>query len=247
MPTELPASEMPPKVLVVDDDERVLALHARILARDGFEVETARNGETAIAALHERTFDVVLSDVEMPGMSGIHLIDEVRRHDIDVPIIVITGAPTMETAIQALDRGALRYLTKPAGADDLLKAVRDAVRLHRIATAKRQALALAGRNGIFAGDLAGLTVSFERALTSVALVFQPIVSCSTRRVVAYEALMRSHEPGLPGPHAILDAAERLDRVHDLGRRLRYLCTQAILAIPEPARLFINIHPPRAAR
>lgn len=230
-----------PRVLIVDDDEQVLRLHARVLSKDGFEVEAAANGEAAMAALRHTPFDVILSDIDMPGMSGIRLLEQVRSLDVDVPVVLITGAPSLETAVQALDRGALRYLSKPTDIPNLLKVTRDAVRLHRIARAKRQALALVDRAGWFAGDQAGLKVTFERALASMRMAFQPIVSWSARTVVAYEALLRSSEADLPTPGAMLDAAERLGRVHELGRRVRHLVIESMAGLPDGADLFLNIH------
>lgn len=230
-----------PRVLIVDDDEQVLRLHAGVLSKGGFHVEAAANGEAAMVALQRTPFDVILSDIDMPGMSGIRLLERVRSFDVDVPVILITGAPSLETAVQALERGALRYLAKPTDVSTLLKVAHDAVRLHRIARAKRQALALVDVDGHFAGDLAAVKVTFERALASMRMAFQPIVSWSARRVVAYEALLRSSEPALPTPDAVLDAAERLGRVHELGRRVRQLATQSLVDLPEGLDLFLNIH------
>jgi len=232
----------PPRVLVVDDDEGVLRVHERALSSAGFEVVAAASGEAALSALHGTSFDVILSDIDMPGMNGIRLLERVRAHDVDVPVVMITGAPSMTTAIQALERGALRYLEKPTGLATLVKVTRDAVRLHRIAIAKRQALAVVSGATRFAGDQAGLTVSLDRALATMHVVYQPIVSCASRTVVAYEALLRSNEPSLPGPAAVLDAAERLSRVHDVGRRVRDLAIPVIKGLPPGVRLFLNLHP-----
>jgi EAL domain-containing protein (putative c-di-GMP-specific phosphodiesterase class I) len=231
----------PPSVLIVDDDEQVLNVHARGLRRSGFDVTTAASGQAALVMLKAQTFDVILSDIDMPGMTGIQLLARVRAHDMDVPVILITGVPSLETAVQALDRGALRYLSKPTSVVDLAAAVSEAVRLHRLAVAKRQALALTNGAARFSGDQAGLTVSFERALSSLAVWYQPIVSWPQRTVVAYEALMRSAEPSLPTPVAMLDAAERLGRVHELGRVIRALAIQPLTLQPD-MRLFLNIHP-----
>lgn len=226
----------------MDDDEQVLRVHQRMLVRAGFEVETAVSGEAAMAALHRTWFDVIVSDIDMPGMDGIRLLERVRAQDMDVPVILITGAPSMETAVQALDHGALRYLSKPIAFETLVRVTRDAVRLHRLAIAKRQALAIVNGPGAFSGDLAALAVSFERALAGVRIAYQPIIAWATRTVVGYEALLRSAELSLPNPGAVLDAAERLDRVHDLGRHLRALAVASIDRVPDGAALFLNLHP-----
>jgi EAL domain-containing protein (putative c-di-GMP-specific phosphodiesterase class I) len=231
-----------PRMLIVDDDEAMLRGHARALGGKGFRIETAMNGHEAVKSLKENSFDVILSDIDMPGMNGLQLLDEVRAHDLDVPVIMVTGSPSVETAIAAMEHGALRYLVKPVELQVLVKVAHDAVRLHRIAKAKRQALDLAGGVDRFVGDRAGLAASFDRALETLYMAYQPIVSWSKRTVYAYEALLRSREPSLPHPGAMLDAAERLGRVHELGRRIRTKAVEPLSKIPADVVLFLNLHP-----
>ncbi|HMI92830.1 MAG TPA: EAL domain-containing protein [Polyangiales bacterium] len=228
--------------LVVDDEEAIGRAHARALAAVGFQVSTATSGQAAIEALALQTFDVILSDIDMPGMSGIALLERVRQHDGDVPVIMITGQPSLETAVAAIEYGALRYLTKPINLKDLTKVAEDAVRLYRLAKAKRQALELAGGPDRFIGDRAGLVASFERALASLYIAYQPIVSWSARKIFGYEALLRSREPALPHPGAMLDAAERLGRIHELGARIRSKAIEPLERMEADAFLFINLHP-----
>jgi DNA-binding NtrC family response regulator len=156
-----------PRVLVVDDEESILRIHTRALIKHGYRVETALDGNAAMAALAQGPVDVILSDIDMPGMTGIQLLERVRAHDLDVPVVIITGTPSTATAMSAMEHGALRYLVKPVDLTSLLKLVDDAVRLHRIATAKRQALELAGGMDRFIGDRAGLASSFSRAMESL--------------------------------------------------------------------------------
>jgi len=231
-----------PRALVVEDDERILRAHARILTNAGYAVETALDGLAAVQAFGRASFDVILSDIDMPGMDGMQLLERVRAHDLDVPVIVITGNPSVETAIRAIEQGALRYLVKPVDAQVLVNVANDAVRLHRIAKAKRQALDLAGGVDRFVGDRAGLAAGFDRAMESLHVAYQPIVSWSTKTLYAYEALLRSREPTLPYPVAMLDAAERLGRVHELGRVIRRRAIEPAVPLVEGALLFLNLHP-----
>lgn len=229
-----------PRALVVDDDEHVLRVHARVLTRGGYDVETAPDGQAAEQALQREHFDVILSDIDMGAMNGLELLERVRTYDLDVPVVLITGSPSIETAVKAIEQGALRYLVKPVDMQTLTKVANDAVRLHRIAKAKRKALDLAGGVDRLVGDHAGLVASFGRALTNLYVAYQPIVSWNRRTVFAYEALLRSREPMLPHASAILDAAERLERVHELGRTIRQ---RAIAPIERATgHLFINLHP-----
>ncbi|MGH7440537.1 MAG: EAL domain-containing protein [Polyangiaceae bacterium] len=230
------------RALIVDDDDALLRIHARALERAGYRVERAPDGAAAMRALQKEAFDVIFSDIDMPGMTGIQLLERVRKHDLDVPVLMITGNPSVESAVSATEHGALRYLVKPVELGTLVKLADDAVRLHNVAKAKRLALELAGGLDRFVGDRAGLAASFERALDSLFVAYQPIVSWSKRTVFAYEALLRSREPSLPHPGAVLDAAERLGRVHELGRRIRAKAVEPLGRLPDDVVLFLNLHP-----
>ncbi len=100
---------------------------------------------------------------------------------------------------------------------------------------------LLGSDQPAAGDLVGLEVTFSRALASMWMAYQPIVNASTSTVFGYEALLRSDEPALPNPSAVLGAAERLGRLDDIGRAVRSKAPEPILRAPPGALLFINLH------
>ncbi len=228
-------------VLVVDDDAAMGRSVQRVLAGAGYQVTLVGDGAAAIAATKERPYAVIVSDIHMPGMSGVELLRAVRGYDLDVPVILMTGEPSVETAMEAVALGALRYIRKPADNSVLLQAVERASQLHQLARMKRDALKLAGEAGDLAGDLAGLEASFDRALASMRMAFQPIVDVVGRRVFGYEALLRSNEPSLPHPGAVLDAAERLGRLEEVGRRTRALSAAAFEQASPDALLFVNLH------
>src|SRR6185295_13051726 len=148
----------------------------------------------------------------------------------------------LSTATDAVALGALRYLTKPIDIAELERIAHKAVRLHRIARIKREALAQLGLEDKQLGDLAGLQAGFGRCLSTLWMAYQPIVLWSAHSVFAYEALLRSPEPTLPGPKAVLDAADRLNRVHELGRAIRRRVATDIARFPENAQIFVNLHP-----
>ncbi|HEY6463935.1 MAG TPA: EAL domain-containing protein, partial [Polyangiaceae bacterium] len=228
-------------MLVVDDDDALARAVKRILEGAGYVVTTAQDGASAIETVQRAPFDVIVSDINMPGMSGVDLLRVVRAYDLDVPVILMSGAPTVETAMEAVSLGALCYLPKPTSRDVLLGAVERASRLHRMARMKREALKLGGADDAQAGDRAGLEARFERALDTLWMAFQPIVEPALGRVFGYEALMRASEPSLPHPGAILDAAERLGRLPDLGQRVRALSAAAFERAPRDTLLFVNLH------
>ena len=228
-------------VLLVDDDPAILRTYERILRKKGYEVVTAQGGDAAVQALMSRRFGVVVSDIRMPGMSGIDLLQVVRARDLDVPVVLMTGMPSVESAIEAVRYGAMQYLPKPIGNDHFVETIARALRLHQMARAKREALELQDQAAERPGDRAGLEGAFGRALEGMWMAFQPIVDHTQRSVFAYEALMRSREPSLPHPGAVLDAAERLHRMPELGRRTRALSHEAFSQAPGGPLLFINLH------
>ncbi len=229
------------RVLVADDEEALGRAMARSLGAAGFEVVIAKDGTEAIEQVLKGGFDVILSDIRMPGATGIDLLRVVRAYDLDVPVVLMTGNPDVESAVDAIELGALQYLCKPFSAETVTKAIERASRLHQLARWKRDALALSESGGSEAGDLAGLMVRFDNALATMWMAYQPIVSMDGSNVFGYEALMRTNEPALPHPGAVLAAAERLDRLQDLGRRVRELVAAGIDDAPADSLIFINLH------
>ncbi len=227
-------------VLLVDDEPELLRGVCRGLKLQGYSVTEARNGEEAVQHLSRRAFDVVVSDIVMPGMDGINLLKEIRQHDLHVPVVLMTGAPAVSTAVQALEYGAFHYLTKPVEADALDQIVQKAVRMHRMARVKQQAAELLGHAGALGADRAGLEASFDRAMQSIWIAYHPIVDVSQQSVFGYEALLRSTEPSLPHPGAVIDAAMRLGRLESLGRSIRSLAAEPIPP-DDPFSLFVNLH------
>jgi EAL domain-containing protein (putative c-di-GMP-specific phosphodiesterase class I)/ActR/RegA family two-component response regulator len=229
------------RVLLVDDDASVRRDYARALRRAGWEVDTAQDGREAIASLGGNVYGVIVSDIAMPGLSGLEFLREVRQHDLDVPVLLMTGSPGLDSAVEAVEYGAFRYLIKPIALAALTGSVKSAMQLYRLARLKREALEAIGAEGKSLGDRLALETRFESALDRICLEFQPIVNWPERRVFGYEALLRSEEPALTAPADLLDAAERLGRVHDLGRAVRREVAAAAGRAPSDVLLFVNLH------
>jgi len=232
------------RILIVEDEDQLRELYAEMLREEGYEVETAASSAAAIEVLdllQRSELDVVLSDIQMPGMNGVQLLQAVRERDLDLPVILVTGQPTVETAARAVEYGALRYLLKPVELDALLRAVGDAVRLRQLARLKREAAVELGDGTRLVGDRAGLEGSLERALRSLWMAYQPVV-WAAGDLFGYEALVRTAEPALPRAPALFRAAERLGRTHQLGRAIRDSVAglPAPVATPELA-VFVNVH------
>jgi len=101
------------RVLVVDDEEAIRNLVARTLESASYDVDIAPDGSTAVERLEETEYDLLITDLKMPGMDGLSVIREARRHDTALPIIIITGNSTEASAIEAINLGVSGYLTKP--------------------------------------------------------------------------------------------------------------------------------------
>jgi len=227
-------------ILVVDDEPTLLRGISRVLSERGYNVICERDGEAALRTFRGREFDVIVTDIAMPRMDGIQLLRQLREHDADVPVVLITGEPAVSTAVKALEYGAFHYLTKPIPLGNLEEVVDKAACLRRMARMKRQAADLIER-ALPSHSRAPLESSFYRALDSLWMAYQPILRATDGHIYGYEALLRSKEASLPHPGAVLDAAERLDMLDVLGRTIRERSAGPMHNAPEGTVLFVNLH------
>ena len=238
------ASSPPPtrgRVLIVEDDRTLAEVYADILVNEGFVVSAAFDSAGALRALQAGPYDVVLSDVVMPGGDGVDLVRAIRRRDLEVPVVLATGHPTVETAVQALEMGVLHYLVKPVSGAELVRCVGHAAEIRKLAAVKREALRSLERPDRLTGDHPQIEAVFARALGSLFMAYQPIVRTRDGSVFAWEALLRTREPAVEGPLAFLAMAERLGRIRDLGRAIRAsVCGTAKRT--KGVMFFINLHP-----
>ena len=119
-------------ILVVDDEAGVRASLAGILGDEGYAVHVVETGEAALAALAARRFDLVLLDVWLPGQDGLGILSRVREADAELPVVVISGHGTIETAVKAVRLGAQDFVEKPLSLEKTLLAVRNALRRGRL-------------------------------------------------------------------------------------------------------------------
>ena len=229
------------RVLLVDDEPGILRAFARALEHDGFSVVTAGDGKQATTCLHQAEFDVVLTDISMPDLDGIGLLRVARSANPDLPVILMTGSPSLDTATRAIGLGVSGYLTKPVALPEMLSMVHWAVQLHRVATMKREALAHFTNGAIGHVESAELASQFDQALHTAWMAYQPIVSVSERQSIAFEALVRPTHATFPHPGALIRGAEQLSRVHQMGRYLRDMVATRTGAPAEEPLLFVNLH------
>ena len=228
-------------VLLVDDDASVQRLYARALRRVGYEETTAGDVTSGLGVVRDAgiDIDVVVTDMALPDGTGIDVLDVVRAERPAVPVIFVTGSTEVELAVRALERGALRYLMKPVDGTVLCQAVEAA---RRIATALTSGYGAVDAFGAAGRDLANLDVRFDSALEGLSVAYQPIVSWSQRKLVAYEALVRTREASLRRPDRFVIAAERLGRLNDLGRRVRNSVARTAAELPPGVDVHVNLHP-----
>lgn len=119
------------RILVVDDEEDLRDMLAFLLEGDGFEVETADGGLSALAVARRRRFDLAVTDMKMPGMNGIETLAALKEVDPSIEVVVLTGYASEQTAAECLRRGAYGYLRKPFELDDLRVLIHRALARHR--------------------------------------------------------------------------------------------------------------------
>jgi EAL domain-containing protein (putative c-di-GMP-specific phosphodiesterase class I) len=228
------------RVLIVEEDRALLEVYAGILVNEGFVVSAASDNAAALRALQADPYDVVLSDVMMPGGSGVDLLCAIRRRDLDLPVVLATGNPTVETAVQALEMGVLHYLVKPVSGAELVRCIGHAAQIRKLGAVKREARRTLERPDRLRVDPSRLEAVFARALGSLFMAYQPIVRTRDGSVFGWEALLRTSEAEVEGPLAFLEMGERLGRTRDLGRAIRAsVCGTAKRT--KGVMFFINLH------
>jgi two-component system sensor histidine kinase/response regulator len=119
-------------ILVIDDETGIREGCRRALTPVGYDVEVAETGATGLRKLREGSFDLVLLDLMMPGMSGIEALSRIREIDPDIVIIIITGYATVEAAVQTIKKGAYDFISKPFTSDDLILVVNQGLEHRRL-------------------------------------------------------------------------------------------------------------------
>jgi two-component system response regulator PilR (NtrC family) len=115
------------KILIVDDETSMREFLSILLGREGYVVETAADADSALTILSERSFDLIISDVKMPGLDGIALLERVKRSWPDTAVLMITAYSTAEDAVEAMKMGAYDYIAKPFKVEELKILVRNAL------------------------------------------------------------------------------------------------------------------------
>lgn len=213
------------RVLVVDDDEIMLKVCDAVLGSVGLSADLVSSPLEALERIRTCRYDAIVSDIRMPGIDGITILRAARAQDATVPFVLMTGAPSLDTAVSAVDYGALKYLQKPFSVDDFAQVVTSAVN-RRVATEQ----------------LPALRTRLEHALSHLWMAYQPIVSWRGRKVFSYEALFRTAAKDVNGPMEMLELAERTHALFDVGRAIRARVAHDAEHLAKDVLLFVNLHP-----
>ncbi len=164
------------RILVIDDERDMRELLEIMLTKEGYEVSTASSGGLALAAVREQSFDLVITDLRMPGLSGIDFLKAVKEIDPDIIVIMITAYASVDTALNAMKAGAYDYFTKPFNLDEIKLNIRNALRSGNLAKEnrmlKKELKARAGFSNLIGSSAAmqkvyGLIMSVASTRTNV--------------------------------------------------------------------------------
>ena len=244
-------SVRPARVLLVDDEQSILNCMRIFLVTEGYEVDTASNAEQAKAFLDKEAYDVVVTDIMMPGVSGVEVLRMVLSVAPDVPVLLMTGDPSVQTAVDALRAGASDYLLKPITRSDILGTVRNAANLKAMRDQNRM---LEQQNRSYRENLEQMvrdrTAALDRTVKSVIQAMSKLVeirdpyTAGHERNVADLSCAIARKMGLGD--SFVQTVYYAGLVHDLGK---ISVPAEILSYPgklnEAAMAVIRMHPETA--
>ncbi len=120
------------KILVVDDEQSMTQFLSIVLRKENFQVTAVSNGRDALERVKAENFDVVITDIKMPGMDGIQLLNHIKKHDPSLPVVIMTAYASQQSAIDAVNHGAFQYLIKNAKNDEIKLVVRNALEMRKV-------------------------------------------------------------------------------------------------------------------
>jgi two-component system, NtrC family, response regulator AtoC len=154
--------ETPHKILIVDDEPNMLHMLSTILRQDGFDPYTAETAQGALDLAERETFDFILSDVRMPGMDGLQLLETIRTRGIDAIVILMSAYGNIELALEAMRKGAYDYISKPFKTDEVVLTLRKAAERERL---RREVVRL--RRQISLSEQSSEIIAHSRAMKDV--------------------------------------------------------------------------------
>jgi DNA-binding NtrC family response regulator len=192
--------DMAHTILLVDDEKNILSALSRSLKLEGFETLIAGTGEQGLAVLQDKAVDLVLLDVKLPGMDGISCLKAIKEGRADVPVVMMSGHATVDTAVQATKLGADNFVEKPVTQDRLLPMLRSLLRLRDTLQENQQLREAAGRSKLVLGEspsMRELSQKVEQVAPSQARVLILGENGTGKEVVAHAIHERSRRADRP--------------------------------------------------
>lgn len=210
------------RVLIVDDEKSMRITLSEFLKKEGFEVDTASDASIALQMLTDSAFDIIVTDIIMPRISGIELLEKIREKSQNIQIIIMTGEPTVETAVKAVQSGANDYLTKPINREMFLKTIRHTDQMKRLVDEKDE---LERLNMQYRKGLEQIVVKRTNALQGA---MQGIISLLSSVVEARDPYTAGHQRRVGNLSAALGDKMSLEEktvenlrmigyIHDIGK------------------------------
>jgi two-component system response regulator AtoC len=167
-------------VMVVDDDEKLRSLLGTVLARAGHDVISAADGEEALRLLDEKSPDLVVTDLNMPRMDGLRLVEEAHQRDPMLPMIVLTGLGTVDKAVEMMQKGACDFIAKPFGTEQLTGAVKRALQARLF---RREVLRLRAEQCSRLGNIGAQLISASPKMTAIYRMVKQVAHSPTTTVL----------------------------------------------------------------
>jgi EAL domain-containing protein (putative c-di-GMP-specific phosphodiesterase class I) len=206
--------------------------------RTHHDVEVATTGQRGLRFVREQRFDAVVMELSLPDVSGLSVLRILHQHEPDLPLIVVTARPWPQSAVEAIDLGAIRTLVEPIEQVELDRVVEQACRRHEQVLLDREALRSV--RVLHAVRPTVLASSFERAMDSLHLVHQPVVCLPQRVVRGWEARACSREPLLSERCVLIEAARLLGREVELRAAVRSHLCEDVERLPIDGDVFLAI-------
>lgn len=210
------------RILIVDDEKSIRLTLQQFLLREGFEVDVADQAQSAVSLFREKNYDVIVTDIIMPHISGIELLSYIREISDSVQIIVMTGEPTVDTAIKALHMGANAYLKKPVCKDEFIKAIYHATQTKKLNDVKAD---LEEQNQLYQKNLERLvdkkTQDLQKAMQSIISLITIVVEMKDPYTAGHQRKVGNLSAAIAKKMGLDAEAASLIRItgylHDIGK------------------------------